>query len=63
MTGPDGNDVLFTVTTDNCGRIFAVGPDGHKLAEVDITLHDEDDPMPFVNLARNAFFRLNADIV
>lgn len=53
------NQVLFTVTTDNSGRIFAVDPNGKQLAAIDLHGADDDDPMPFVALARDAFHRLN----
>jgi hypothetical protein len=54
---------LFTVGTDGCGNLIAYDNTGREVARIDASWTDEDDPMPYVQLARDAFFRLNAEIV
>lgn len=54
---------LFMVVTNGSGVLFAATPDGTQLAAVgDLHLYDEDDPAPFVELARAAHSKLNSEM-
>lgn len=59
-----GPTALFLIATDGCGRIFALAPDGKVLASLPLGPTDgdgaDDDPEPYIEVTRRAFYRLNS---
>lgn len=53
---------LFTVVTDGYGRLISEDHNGLRLAEVQTTPDQAEDPAPFMELARLTFAVLQGDV-